>query len=110
MVSELTPTRSQPNIVSDVSDQLRVEFPCDPALRSVGRVAVIGVLLRLRMPMVAVEKFRSELDRAIGLAAGAAPDPRAALTVNARWDEAQVIVEISGPAAKRTLRHTRVFG
>jgi hypothetical protein len=109
MDSELMPTRCQPNIVNEVSDQLRVEFPCDPALRSVGRVAVIGVLLRLRMPMVAVEEFRSELDAAIGLAAGVDPDPRAVLKVNARWDEAEIAVEISGPASEQMLGRPRAF-
>jgi hypothetical protein len=109
MVFEPTPTRSQPNIVNEVSDQLRVEFPCDPALRSVGRVAVIGVLLRLRMPMTAVERFRAELDMAIGLAAGAEPDPGDVLTVQAQWDEAQIAVEISGPASNQKLGHPRVY-
>ena len=47
--------------------ELRVEYPSDPSLRAVGRVAVIGVLLRLRTPMMAVEQFRSELNEALAM-------------------------------------------
>lgn len=89
-----------------MNDELRVEYPCDPALRSVGRVAVIGVLLRLRMPMMAVEQFRSELDAALASVAGSGADPSATLSVHVRWDDADINVMITGPdGAERLTRH-----
>ncbi len=109
MDCEPTPTRSEPNIVTEVSDVVRVEYPCDPALRSVGRVAVIGILLRLRLPMMAVEQFRSELDAAIGRAAGDDPDPGDSLAVTARWDDTHIVVDIAGPAGSETIDRPRVF-
>ncbi len=102
-------TRSRPNIVTEVIDELRVEYPSDPTLRSVGRVAVIGVFLRLRMPMIAVEQFRNELDAAIARAAGPDPDPQSVLTVTAQWDEAHISVEISGPASRERLSYPRAY-
>ena len=103
------PTPSRPNIVSEVIDELRLEYPSDSSLRSVGRVAVIGVLLRLRLPMAKVEEFRNELDAAIALAAGPDPDPRSTLVVTARWDDAEIEVDIAGPASSQRLNHPRVF-
>ncbi|MFW2382052.1 MAG: hypothetical protein ACN4GZ_09865 [Acidimicrobiales bacterium] len=92
-----------------MNDEVRVEYPCDPALRSVGRVAVIGVLLRLRMPMMAVEQFRTELDAAIGLAAGSDPDPRTTIEVRARWNDAEIAVDITGPASTQHLSRPRLY-
>jgi hypothetical protein len=109
MVFDPTLTPAGPNIVSEVTDELRVEYPCDPSLRSVGRVAVVGVLLRLRMPMATVELFRNELDTAIGLAAGSNPEPRSVLTVWARWDAEELAVDITGPASRQHLSHPRVY-
>ena len=83
-----------------------MEYPCDPALRSVGRMAVIGVLLRLRMPMMAVEQFRTELDVALASVAGAGDDPTANLSVHVRWDDADINVLITGPeGVERLTRH-----
>ncbi len=83
-----------------------MEYPCDPALRSVGRVAVIGVLLRLRMPMMAVEQFRGELDLALASVAGPEADPTARLSVHVRWNDADINVMITGPdGAERLSRH-----
>lgn len=90
-----------------MADELRVEYPCDPALRAVGRVAVIGVLLRLRTPMVAVERFRSDLEAALAAAAGASPDPASLLSLVASWDDDEMLVTIDGPASTQRLRHVR---
>ncbi len=91
-----------------MNDELRVEYPCDPALRSVGRVAVIGVLLRLRMPMMAVEQFRGELDAALAAVAGSCKDPGAILSVHVRWAEADINVIVTGPEGVERLSRPRI--
>jgi hypothetical protein len=90
-----------------VAHELRLEYPCDPALRSLGRVAVIGVLLRLRTPMVAVERFRAEVEAALAAAAGVSPDPASLLSLVAKWDDDEMEVTIEGPAGTKRLRHVR---
>ncbi len=87
-------------------DALRVEYPNDPTLRAIGRVAVIGVLLRLRTPMMAVEQFRNELDAAIVRAGGGLTS--GTLSVTARWDEDEIEVEINGPGGTERLHRPRI--
>lgn len=88
--------------------ELRVEYPSDPSLRAVGRVAVIGVLLRLRTPMMAVEQFRSELNDALAAAAGENPEPDDTIALVARWDDKQIVVTITGPASVETITRRRI--
>ncbi len=91
-----------------MTSELRVEYPCDAALRAVGRVAVIGVLLRLRTPMMAVEQFRSELNDALNAAAGDSPGPEETLSVLVRWDDRQMAVTINGPATSLSVVRPRI--
>lgn len=91
-----------------MADELRVEYPTDPLLRAVGRVAVIGILLRLRTPMLAVEQFRNDLDAALARAAGTAIDGAGTLRVVVRWNDEEVIVDVEGPGGSEQLRRERV--
>lgn len=85
-----------------------MEYPDDPALRAIGRVAVIGVLLRLRTPVMAVEQFRNELDAALDRASGGPSATSGTLRVVASWDDDGVEVEVAGPASTERLHRPRI--
>lgn len=71
-------------------------------------MAVIGILLRLRTPMLAVEQFRNELDEALSRAAGGAVDGSGTLRVVVHWNDQEIAVDIDGPGGSEHLRRDRV--
>lgn len=75
-------------------EQLQVAFPATPTFTRIGRVAVVGLALRLGHDVATVEKLRSAVDEAVAALQG-----EGRIGVRASWTEAELTVTLQNPEA-----------
>lgn len=87
------PTLTDTNdLLSDEPEQLQVAFPASPAFTRIGRVAVVGLALRLGHDVATVEKLRAAVDEAVQALQGGGR-----IGVRATWTTAELIVTLDNP-------------
>lgn len=75
-------------------DQLQVAFPASPTFTRIGRVAVVGLALRLGIDIATVERLRSAVDTAVTALQGAGR-----IRAEASWNPAELRITLSNPEA-----------
>jgi hypothetical protein len=78
--------------VENSEEQLQVAFPASPTFTRIGRVAVVGLALRLGIDVSTVEQLRSAVDVAVSALHG---DGR--ISAAANWNADSLTVIISNP-------------
>lgn len=73
-------------------EQLQVAFPASPTFTRIGRVAVVGLALRLGHDVATVEKLRSAVDEAVQALQGGGR-----IGVRASWTAEQLTVTLNNP-------------
>jgi hypothetical protein len=73
-------------------EQLQVAFPASPTFTRIGRVAVVGLALRLGHDVATVEKLRSAVDEAVQALQGGGR-----IGVRASWTTEQLTVTLNNP-------------
>lgn len=73
-------------------EQLKVSFPASTTFTRIGRVAVVGLALRLGIDVSTVEQLRSAVDTAVSALQG---DGR--IHVRASWTSTSLTVTINNP-------------
>lgn len=73
-------------------DQLQVAFPASPTFTRIGRVAVVGLALRLGIDVSTVEQLRSAVDSAVSALQG-----RGRISAHATWTPADLTITLSNP-------------
>ncbi|MEM7326018.1 MAG: hypothetical protein AAF531_23225 [Actinomycetota bacterium] len=76
----------------NTEEQLQVAFPASPTFTRIGRVAVVGLALRLGIDVSTVEQLRSAVDAAVSALQG---DGR--IRAAASWTANSLSVIISNP-------------
>lgn len=76
------------------SDQLQVAFPATPTFTRIGRVAVVGLALRLGIDVSAVEQLRTAVDLAVGALQGGGR-----ISTHASWNASALEIALSNPEA-----------
>jgi hypothetical protein len=74
------------------NDQLQVAFPASPTFTRIGRVAVVGLALRLGIDVATVERLRSAVDTAVSALQGAGR-----ISAMASWNPAELRITLSNP-------------
>ena len=75
------------------ADQMEVAFPASPTFTRIGRVAVVGLALRLGIDVTTVERLRGAVDAAVSALQGAGR-----IRAEASWTPAELRIELSNPA------------
>ncbi len=75
-------------------DQLQVAFPASPTFTRIGRVAVVGLALRLGIDVSTVEKLRAAVDTAVSALQGSGR-----ISAHASWTPAELHITLSNPEA-----------
>ncbi len=75
-------------------EQLQVAFPATPTFTRIGRVAVVGLALRLGHDVATVEKLRSAVDEAVAALQGPGR-----IGVRASWTDDDLTVTLTNPDA-----------
>lgn len=75
-------------------DQLQVAFPATPTFTRIGRVAVVGLALRLGIDVSTVEQLRRAVDGAVSALQGPGR-----ISAHASWTPSQLSVTLSNPEA-----------
>ncbi|MEM7273535.1 MAG: hypothetical protein AAF547_10680 [Actinomycetota bacterium] len=83
----------------DSEEQLQVAFPASPTFTRIGRVAVVGLGLRLGIEVSTVEQLRAAVDAAVTALQGAGR-----ISAHASWTATALTVTIGNPAASITDR------
>lgn len=73
-------------------DQLQVAFPASPTFTRIGRVAVVGLALRLGIDVSTVEQLRSAVDRAVSALQG-----NGRISAHASWTPTDLTITLSNP-------------
>lgn len=73
-------------------DQLQVAFPATPTFTRIGRVAVVGLALRLGMDVATVELLRTAVDRAVSALQGPGR-----ISAHASWTSDELEITLSNP-------------
>ena len=73
-------------------DQLQVAFPASPTFTRIGRVAVVGLALRLGIDVSTVEKLRSAVDAAVAALQGPGR-----ISAHATWTPSELHITLSNP-------------
>ncbi len=76
-------------------DQLQVAFPASPTFTRIGRVAVVGLALRLGLDVATVELLRSAVDTAVSALQGSGR-----ISAHASWTPIDLTITLSNPDAK----------
>lgn len=74
------------------AEQLAVAFPASPTFSRIGRVAVVGLALRLGVEVSTVEKLRGAVDTAV-----AALEGEGRIDVTARWSNDWLEIALANP-------------
>ncbi|MEL6983216.1 MAG: hypothetical protein AAFO29_12395 [Actinomycetota bacterium] len=82
-------------LVSGEPEQLQVAFPASPTFTRIGRVAVVGLALRLGHDVATVEKLRTAVDDAVQALQGSGR-----IEVRAAWTASQLLVTLDNPQAQ----------
>lgn len=80
--------------VEGTEEQLQVAFPASPTFTRIGRVAVVGLALRLGIDVSTVEQLRSAVDAAVSALQG-----EGRISAGASWTADALTVIISNPDA-----------
>jgi len=80
------------DLVSGEPEQLQVAFPASPTFTRIGRVAVVGLALRLGHDVATVEKLRTAVDEAVSALQG-----RGRIGVRASWTATELTVTLDNP-------------
>ncbi|MGI9599365.1 MAG: hypothetical protein ACR2QK_24595 [Acidimicrobiales bacterium] len=75
-------------------DQLQVAFPASPTFTRIGRVAVVGLALRLGLDVSTVEKLRTAVDSAVSALQGSGR-----ISAHASWTPTELQITLSNPEA-----------
>lgn len=78
--------------IGPASDQLRVAFPATPVFTRIGRVAVVGLALRLGVDVSSVERLRAAVDLAVGALHGPGR-----IETTGRWSDDTLTIELTNP-------------
>ncbi len=73
-------------------DQLQVAFPASPTFTRIGRVAVVGLALRLGIDVSTVEQLRSAVDSAVSALQG-----QGRISAHASWTPIDLTITLSNP-------------
>ncbi len=76
-------------------DQLQVAFPASPTFTRIGRVAVVGLALRLGIDVSTVEQLRTAVDTSVSGLQGAGR-----ISVHASWTPTDLTITMSNPEAR----------
>lgn len=76
-------------------DQLQVAFPASPTFTRIGRVAVVGLALRLGIDVATVERLRTAVDRAVSALQGPGR-----ISAHASWTPDELQITLSNPEAE----------
>ncbi len=74
------------------TDRMTVAFPASPTFTRIGRVAVVGLALRLGVDVSRVERLRGAVDAAVSALQG---DGR--ISATARWSADRLEIELTNP-------------
>jgi hypothetical protein len=77
------------------ADQLQVAFPATSAFTRIGRVAVVGLALRLGIDVSTVEKLRAAVDDAVSALQGAGR-----ISASATWTPDELTITLGNPQAR----------
>lgn len=77
------------------TDQLQVAFPATSAFTRIGRVAVVGLALRLGIDVSTVEKLRAAVDDAVSALQGAGR-----ISASASWTPSELTITLDNPDAR----------
>ena len=77
------------------TDQLQVAFPASSAFTRIGRVAVVGLALRLGIDVSTVEKLRAAVDDAVSALQGAGR-----ISASASWTPDELTITLDNPDAR----------
>ncbi len=80
------------DLVSGEPEQLQVAFPASPTFTRIGRVAVVGLALRLGHDVATVEKLRTAVDEAVSALQGSGR-----IEVRASWTATELTVTLDNP-------------
>lgn len=83
------------DLVSGDPEQLQVAFPATPTFTRIGRVAVVGLALRLGHDVTTVEKLRTAVDEAVSALQGPGR-----IGVSASWTATELIVTLDNPQVR----------
>lgn len=75
-------------------DQLQVAFPASPTFTRIGRVAVVGLALRLGIDVSTVEQLRTAVDTAVGALQG-----EGRISAHASWTPTDLTITLDNPDA-----------
>lgn len=75
------------------NDQLQVAFPASPTFTRIGRVAVVGLALRLGIDVSTVEQLRTAVDTAVSALQG-----EGRISAHASWNPKELNITLSNPA------------
>ncbi len=75
-------------------DQLQVAFPASEAFTRIGRVAVVGLALRLGIDVSTVERLRAAVDTAVEALQGSGR-----ISAHASWSPTELQIVLSNPEA-----------
>lgn len=76
-------------------DQLQVAFPASPTFTRIGRVAVVGLALRLGIDVSTVEQLRSAVDASVSALQGSGR-----ISASASWTPTDLTITLSNPDAR----------
>lgn len=76
-------------------DQLQVAFPASPTFTRIGRVAVVGLALRLGIDVSTVEQLRTAVDNSVSALQGAGR-----ISAHASWTPSDLTITLSNPQAR----------
>lgn len=82
------------DLVSGEPEQLQVAFPATPTFTRIGRVAVVGLALRLGHDVATVEKLRTAIDESVAALQGSGR-----IEVRASWTRSDLTVTLDNPQA-----------
>ena len=80
------------DLLSGEPEQLQVAFPATPTFTRIGRVAVVGLALRLGHDVATVERLRSAVDDAVAALQGGGR-----IGVRASWTTTELTVTLDNP-------------
>lgn len=83
------------DLVSGEPEQLQVAFPATPTFTRIGRVAVVGLALRLGHDVATVEKLRNAVDEAVSALQGPGR-----IEVRASWTATELTVTLDNPQVR----------
>lgn len=89
---EQDPMTAGTDLAEEGPEELQVAFPATPTFTRIGRVAVVGLALRLGHDVATVERLRSAVDEAVEALQGSGR-----IDVRASWSATELTVTLANP-------------